>query len=450
MTPTRFDRRRPLGVLVKTYPKLSETFILEELLGLERLGFSLRLYALAPATDAITHPAVARVRAPLVRLPESIRGHARAFAARHAQLLFGAPLRYFGALGAAARRGRRGLRDFARAGWLAGQLRDDGVEHLHTHFIATPADVAELVGRLAAMPFSISAHAKDIYLSDPADLRRKLLAARFTVTCTELNRQTLAAIAPQAVVQRMYHGVDHALFHPAQRLVATTHAPTSPAANPAVNPPTLPLILSVGRLRAKKGLDTLIDACAVLRQRGQAFVCEIVGYGEEQARLEAQIERLGLGDCVRLPGKLAREQVIARYARAAVYVQPSRIAADGDRDGIPNVLLEAMAMGLPVVASNVSGIPELVGHGHNGLLVEPDQPEALADAIVQLLAQPQLCADLGGQARQTVTASFDNDRNLQRLCGLLEGSQERIADPLQGAAVDAAARTAATLPWQAR
>ena len=442
MTPTRFDRRRPLGVLVKTYPKLSETFILEELLGLERLGFSLRLYALAPATDAITHPAVARVRAPLVRLPESMRGHTRAFAARHARLLFGAPLRYLGALGAAVRRGRRGLHDFARAGWLAGQLRDDGVEHLHTHFIATPADVAELVGRLAAMPFSISAHAKDIYLSDPADLRRKLLAARFTVTCTELNRQTLAAIAPQAVVQRMYHGVDHALFHPAQRLLLPAHSPTNLSA--------LPLILSVGRLRAKKGLDTLIDACAALRQRGQAFVCEIVGYGEEQARLEAQIERLGLGDCVRLPGKLAREQVIARYARAAVYVQPSRIAADGDRDGIPNVLLEAMAMGLPVVASNVSGIPELVGHGHNGLLVEPDQPEALADAIVQLLAQPQLCADLGGQARQTVTASFDNDRNLQRLCGLLEGSQERIADPLRSASVDATAHSAASLPREAR
>ena len=440
MAPTRFDRRRPLGVLVKTYPKLSETFILEELLGLERLGFSLRLYSLAPATDAITHPAVARVRAPLLRLPESMRGHARAFAARHARLLFGAPLRYLGALGAAARRGRRGLHDFARAGWLAGQLRDDGVEHLHTHFIATPADVAELVGRLAAMPFSISAHAKDIYLSDPADLRRKLHAARFTVTCTELNRQTLAAIAPQAVVQRMYHGVDHALFHPAQRLAAPAHARTNSPTNPAA----LPLILSVGRLRAKKGLDTLIDACAALRGRGQAFACEIVGYGEEQARLEAQIERLGLGDCVRLPGKLPREQVIARYARAAVYVQPSRIAADGDRDGIPNVLLEAMAMGLPVVASNVSGIPELVGHGHNGLLVEPDRPEALADAIVQLLAQPQLCADLGCQARQTVTASFDNDRNLQRLCGLLEGPREPVTDPRRGDT------TRADLPLEAR
>jgi glycosyltransferase involved in cell wall biosynthesis len=418
MAPARFNARRPLGVLVKIYPKLSETFILEELLGLERMGWALRLYALASATDAITHPAVARVRAPLVTLPVSMHGQVRVFASRHARLFGASPLRYLGAFAAALRRGVPGLHDFARAGWLAGQLRDDGVTHLHTHFISTPADVAELVARLTALPFSISAHAKDIYLSDPADLRRKLLAARFTVTCTEFNRRTLDAIAPQALVYRMHHGVDHTLFQPARRTA----------------PPAVPLILSVGRLRAKKGLDTLIDACAMLHQRGRAFACEIVGYGEEQAALQARIERFGLTDRVRLAGKLAREQVIARYARAAVYVQPSRIAADGDRDGIPNVLLEAMAMGLPVVASSVSGIPELVGHGHNGLLVEPDDPQALADAIMQLLNEPQRCADLGCRARRTVTDHFDNDRNLRLLAELL------------GAPVEPAAATADAWP----
>ena len=411
MEPTRFDRRHPLGVLVKIYPKLSETFILEEILGLERLGLALRLYALGPATDAITHPAVARVRAPLVVVPTSVRSHAREFATRHARLLRAAPLRYLATLAFALGRGRRGLHDLMRAGWLAVQLRDDGVEHLHSHFISAPADIAELVSRLSALPFSVSAHAKDIYLSEPAELQRKLLAARFTVTCTEINRQVLATIAPQAPVHRMYHGVDHALFHPTQRALAVG----------------APLIVSVGRLRAKKGLDNLIDACALLRQRGQAFACEIVGYGEEQARLQAQIDRLGLTDQVRLVGKLAREQVIERYAHAAVYVQPSRIAADGDRDGIPNVLLEAMAMGLPVVASRVSGIPELVGDGDNGLLVEADQPAALADAITRLLKQPALCASLGCRARATVTELFDNDRNLRLLCTLLQRPPERVS-----------------------
>jgi glycosyltransferase involved in cell wall biosynthesis len=405
MEKPHFDSTCPLGVLVKIYPKLSETFILEEILGLERLGMPLRLYSLVTATDSVIHPAVARVRAPLTVVPNPLQGRAGEFAVRHVRLFATAPLRYLGALVAATRGGWTGLREFARAGWLAMQLHDDGIKHLHTHFISAPADFAELIGRLTALPFSLSAHAKDIYLSDPVDLKRKLHAATFTVTCTEFNRQTLEKIAPRAVVHRMYHGVDHTLFHPDRRALFS-----SP-----------PLILSVGRLREKKGLDTLIDACALLRNRGQAFLCEIVGYGGEQTRLQEQIMRLGLVHQVRLVGKLAREQVIGKYARAAVYVQPSRIAADGDRDGIPNVLLEAMAMGLPVVASRVSGIPELVEDLQTGLLVEPDQPVALADAINRLLNQPRLCASLGCRARQAVTTSFDNDQNLKLLRGLLEG-----------------------------
>lgn len=416
MEPTRFHRDRPLGVLVKIYPKLSETFILEEILGLERLGVPLRLYALAPATDAITHPAVARVRAPLTTLPA--RPDA-SFLASHARLALGAPLRYLGAFASALARGRQGLQDFLRAGWLAVRLRKDGVQHLHSHFISSPADIAALVSRLLGLAYSISAHAKDIYLSEPADLKRRMAGARFTVTCTEVNRRTLAEIAPQALVQRMYHGIDHALFHPARQMFAGER----------------PLIVSVGRLREKKGLDTLIDACALLRDRGQSFTCEIVGYGEEKSRLEAQIARLALGTRVRLAGKLAREQVIEHYARAAVYVQPARIAADGDRDGIPNVLLEAMAMGLPVVASRVSGIPELVEHEVNGVLVEPDDAHALADAISRVLNQPSLCADIACRARATVTERFDNDRNLRQLCALLEQQAEGdIAAPARAQA----------------
>lgn len=408
------ETERPLGLLVKIWPKLSETFILEEVLALERHGVALRLYALAEPTDALTHPAAARVRAPLTRVPQSPRGHWAEFATRHLRVAGAAPLAYLRALVFAVQRGRRALDDFVQAGWLAAQSRDDGIGHLHTHFISTPADVAELVSRVTKLPFSISAHAKDIYLSDPADLRRKLEAARFTVTCTEFNRRTLASIAPRARVHCMYHGVDQAQFHPRQR--AGTGAP--------------PVILSVGRLREKKGLDTLIDACRVLRDRGQAFRCEIVGYGEEHERLQVRIERQGLSGEVCLVGKLLRDQVIESYARAAVYVQPSRIAADGDRDGIPNVLLEAMAMGLPVVASNVSGIPELVGHGRNGLLVEPDDPLALADAITRFLHEPRLCAELGRRARETVTESFDNDHNVQLLCRLLQDDHVSSAERL--------------------
>jgi glycosyltransferase involved in cell wall biosynthesis len=404
MVATAPDSTCFIGLLVKIFPKLSETFVLEEVLGLERLGVSLRLYTLASPTDAMAHPAVAEVRSTITCVPPSLRADWRGFAMRHARWLAMRPVHYLRALRLAGGRGRAGLSDFARAGWLAGQLREDGVQHLHTHFISTPADVAELVSCLAGLPFSISAHAKDIYLSDPDDLRRKMSAARFTVTCTDFNCQTLRAIAPGANVQRMYHGIDHTVFHPKRRIA----------------PSDVPLILSVGRLREKKGLDTLIEACHLLRLRGQPFRCEIVGYGEEQERLQALIANHGLQAQVQLTGKLTREHVIDRYARASVYVQPSRVAADGDRDGIPNVLLEAMAMSVPVVATNVSGIPEIVCHGRNGLLIEPDDPTALADAVSQLIDDPALGAALGQAARQAVTKTFDNDHNLRLVIQLLE------------------------------
>lgn len=418
MAPAFVTRTQPLGLLVKIFPKLSETFILEEILGLERMGVPLRLYALAAPTDAIMHPAAASVRAPLTLVPDSLRGRKREFAQRHLRLFTHAPMDYLSAFAAACARGRRGLHDFLMAGWLAQQLRNDGIGHLHTHFISSPADIAELVAQITGLPFSISAHAKDIYLSAPTDLKRKLEAASFTVTCTQFNRDTLASIAPNASVHRMYHGVDRDQFRP--RKTAPSDAP--------------PLILSVGRLREKKGLDTLIDACRILYDRGQIFRCEIIGYGEECDRLQARIAQHGLGEYVQLMGALSRAYVIEAYARAAVYVQPSRIAADGDRDGIPNVLLEAMAMSLPVVASKVSGIPELIEHQVNGLLVEADRAELLADAIIDLFHQPAICATLGAQARATVAQSFDNDRNLTLLCQLLQECASKNLRPAKAQA----------------
>ncbi len=397
----------PLGFLVNTWPKLSETFILEEVLGLERQGVDLRLYALGEPTDDITHGALSRVRSVLARVPAAT--HAKELLSRHARVALAAPLRYAQALLEASVRGTAGWQDFLRAGWLAAQLKFDGVAHLHTHFISRPADIAQLASRMTGIPFSISAHAKDIYLSDSTDLRRKLNAAQFTVTCTSANCNALADIAPEADVKLMYHGIDRGIFHPSRRVAAEPHEP--------------PLILAVGRLRAKKGLDTLIDACGLLHERGQRVRCEIIGYGQEHDALAHRIENAGLGRHVRLAGKLAREQVIERYARAAVFVQPSRITADGDRDGIPNVLLEAMAMGLPVVASRVSGIPEVVRDGVNGLLVQAEAPLALADAIERVLLHPAQAAAFGHAARAAVAQAFDNDVNLRVLTRLLEPSR---------------------------
>ncbi len=393
---------RPIGLLVKVFPKLSETFILEEILGLEKRGVPLQIYSLAAPTDRLVHPQVSRVLSAHKQVPQ-VRFNAD-FGWRLLRQLVSHPGRFFWSLWRAIQRGSAGLQDLVHAVWLADEMRRDGVWHLHTHFISKPADVAELASKLGAVQFSISAHAKDIYLSPPNELKRKLDAAQFVVTCTEFNRATLQALAPGARVHRMYHGLDRTLFQPrsATRMKGA-----------------VPRILSVGRLRTKKGLDTLIRACAELRSRGQPFACQIIGYGEERERLQRLIEALDLTQHVALTGAMTRSDVIEAYSQASVYVQPSRIDVDGDRDGIPNVLLEAMAMGLPVVASNISGIPELITHERNGLLVEPDEPAQLAQAVERILTQSTLASRLGEQAVASVAATFDNDQNLDLLCGLL-------------------------------
>lgn len=394
----------PIAVLVNVWPKLSETFILEEVLALERRGVSLLIYTLSPESDDLRHDEVAQVRAPVAGVPPlgiaSLHGHLKA----HIGAALRQPLGWCRALALAWRRGGEGWRDFLRAAWLAQSLRRGGATCLHAHFIARPADVAEMAALMSGLPLSISAHAKDIYLSRPEDLKRKLMAARFTVTCTGLNLRTLTQIAPKAVVQRMYHGINHQQFHPLRQ----TRMPGGPAC-----------ILAVGRLKAKKGLDILIEACRRLHAGGRHIQCLIVGYGEAGDALQAQIHSAGLRDVVQLLGKLPRHRVIECYARADVFVQPSRVMADGDRDGIPNVMLEAMSMALPVVASKVSGIPEVIEHQSNGLLVQPDDAVALAAAIEHLLDNREAATAMGAQARATVMRHFDNDTNLGLLLDLM-------------------------------
>lgn len=394
-----------VAVLVKTFPKLSETFILEEILGLERLGVDLALYALQPSTDRIAHDTVKRVRAPLRYVENASLRAQLSIMLRH-------PLRVLRALLLVARRTEGERRaDFALACALAKRLRHDGIRHLHAHFASRPAGIAELAALLCGIGYSISAHAKDIYTSAPAVLRRKLDGARFTVTCTQHNLAALRACAAHPDgVHAMYHGIDAQRFR-AQGARATR---------------ATPLILSVGRLREKKGFATLIEACALLRERGVDFACEIVGYGEEQERLQAAIAQLRLDGCVQLAGTMNHAALIRRYDEAAVFAAPSRITADGDRDGIPNVMLEAMAMELPVVASRVSGIPEVIEDGVNGALVEADDAQALADALARVLADAPLRARLGAAARRTVLERFDNDRNLELVVRLL---REALAAP---------------------
>lgn len=405
-----------IGFLVKIYPKISETFVLEEILGLERAGLDLHIFSLRRPTDAMTHAATAAVRAPVSYPPSHVLGVLYA----HLALALTRPRHYLAALKFALGRseGNR-VREFVKAGALVRPLRAAGVTHLHAHFASEPAGVAELVERLAGISYSISAHAKDIYLSAPESLRRKIGGARFTVTCTEYNRRYLAAVAGrEARVLRMYHGVDLTRFSPGP-----------------LDAGWAPLIVAVGRLREKKGFAVLIEACGLLRDAGVPVCCEIIGYGEDLPRLRGLVAGHRLEDVVALTGKMTQDQVIARYRAATLFVLPCEIAADGDRDGIPNVLLEAMAMQLPVISTDVSGIPEVIRHEVNGLLVKPRDPAGLANAIRRLLGDAPLREKMGEAGRRLVAEMFNNDTNLCVVRELLlEAVGPAVSEPMSTAA----------------
>ncbi|HEY6886757.1 MAG TPA: glycosyltransferase family 4 protein, partial [Solirubrobacter sp.] len=291
------------------------------------------------------------------------------------------------------------IKELVQAITLADRLQPD-VRHLHAHFAHGTTTITWLAACITGLPFSFTGHARDIYapeLNPKGWLPRKLDAARFVVTCTEANVRHLQAIAPKARVHLVYHGLSADFTD----LLRDTNGHGT-ASDGRLR------ILGVGRLVAKKGFDVLVDACAVLEQRGVAFDALIVGQDDKDGdALRAKIAELG--SPVRLPGPLGPAELLSEYRRAGALCMPCRVLPS-DRDGIPNVLVEAMAAGAPVVATNVSGIPELVEHEVNGLLVEPDDPYALADALVRLHEDADLTRRITANGRATVKARFDGDR----------------------------------------
>ncbi len=396
-----------IAYLMKSFPKISETFILREILALEKAGMDLHVFSLRRPQENKLHAVTAKVRAKVSYIPSSFLDDPIGFLWNHLMLLVTRPWRYFLALRFVVNRQESGrLKDFHQACYLASSIKALAVRHLHAHFINKPAGVAELVHLLTGLPYSITAHAKDIYLSPPAELNRKMKPAKFVVTCNEYNRRFLENLSTDDTPAfRIYHGLDITHFRPEVRESAEG----------------LPLILSIGRLREKKGFPCLLDACRLLKVGGYKFHCVIVGYGPLQGEIERCIAKSDLGDVVTLTGMLTFDEVIEYYKRATLFALPCQITEDGDRDGIPNVLVEAMAMELPVVSTDVSGIPELVEHMQNGLLVRPEDPVGLAASIVRLLDQPRLRQELGKAGRRKVCEQFSSTHNALQLKALFHG-----------------------------
>jgi glycosyltransferase involved in cell wall biosynthesis len=298
------------------------------------------------------------------------------------------------------------------------------VGHLHAHFASQAAELAMLAGRLTGIPFSFTAHAKDIYdhSVDSALLRQKIQEAKFVVTVSEYNRRHLAGLAGEVAgrkILRLYNGIDLQRFQPGP---ASLRDPE--------------LLLAIGRLEEKKGFHHLIAACALLRKSGHRFRCLVVGQGREQDALAETIERLDLQAEVALVGAQPQELLIETLKRAAILVLPCVISSTGDRDGLPTVLLEAMAMGLPVISTQLVGIPEIVQHGKTGFLVPPGEPAQLAQTIGELLDHPALQESLGRAGRARAEALFDLRKNVLTLHEQFKRSLagERNARPaLEGA-----------------
>jgi glycosyltransferase involved in cell wall biosynthesis len=378
-----------LAVLVNGFPRLSETFVLREILDLERRGLRLVVFALSDPAEPVTQEALGELRARVEYVPEKVAlSRSRVMYAHMARAQYA---------GAGYLRGRAAL-SFApdrshgvmkRAAVLAQRLVELGAPPLYIHFAHKPGTVGRFAARLAGVPYAMSCHAKDIWATPPEELRAKVRGAEVVLTCTAAGQAELQWHAGATPVRLVYHGVD-----------VETVIPRVPVPGP-------PRVLTVGRLVEKKGHDTLIRAAALLRAQGVAFTLRIAGDGVEWPRLQRLVHELGLAGHVFFLGPLNTVEVQAEYRSASVFALGSRQLANGDRDGLPNVLLEAMVQGLPVVGTTLPGIAEAVEHERTGLLVGADDPAGFADALRRVLTDPELARGMGASGQISVRERFN-------------------------------------------
>jgi glycosyltransferase involved in cell wall biosynthesis len=394
---------------------------LNEILALERLGLSIQLFALEDPHEDLIQAQVAEVRARLRYLDEALRQGWVKTARENFQVLWSSPLRYLRTaffilrgrgLDAGYRTATR-LACFRMAVHLARLLERDGrVAHLHAHFAHDPALVALLASGLTGIPFSFTAHARDLYQLAARALIERAKAASAIVTCCAANQDYLRRALPEplhARIRLIYHGADVEAFTPP---AASTPAPDA-----------APVILSVGRLVEKKGFPDLVEAFGVLKQAGLHFCAMIYGDGPLREALAARIDQLGLGEVVTLAGVKRQRDLTPIYQTAAIFALTPSITADGDRDGIPNVLVEAMACGLPVVSTAVAGVPELVIHQHNGLLSQPHDVMGIAAGLAELLSNADRRNRLGAAARRTVETGFSLSAGARSLAAIFMPQQ---------------------------
>lgn len=410
--PLTGGQKKVIGYILKGYPRISETFISNEILLLESLGFSLHLFSMRHPRESFTHKSVELIRAPVDYMPETLLIPLPRLLYHNLLLAKKRPEVYSEAFRLMLTRLRRSrkvatIKHLLQAGYLVHSLLPGAdVHHLHAHFAHSPTSVALFASKLSGLPFSFSAHAKDIYTSAPRQLKEKIALAKFVVTCTEYNRSFLQELAADAAaVHSVYHGIDAELFG-------------GPSESRSPSPPYR--ILSIARLVEKKGLPTVFRALRRLLDQGYSLRYTLIGDGEDRRPIMEHLHHLGLANICDWLGTQPHERVLEEYRKADLFVLGCEVAKNGDRDGIPNVFLESMAMGVPVLATRVSAIPELVEDGVTGLLVDPGQPEPMAEAMAKLLMDRSLRDSIIEAARQRIRENFDNRKLINKLGAVFE------------------------------
>ena len=403
-----------IGYVLKVYPRTSQTFVLTEILAHERAGLAMDIFSLRRTDDTRFHAALAQVQSPVFQIAragskatlvlDELREHGQ----------------YLPELWKVVQYSSANAEDLLQAARLSRAIVDRGIVHLHAHFGTVATVVARLAARITGVSYSFTAHAKDIFheIVDEDVLRKKLADAAGVVTVSQFNVAFLKDKYADAAagVKLIYNGLNLDEFR----------------FEPEGDRP--PLILAVGRLVEKKGFSYLLDACAILHSRGVRYRCEIVGGGVLEESLQEQLRELNLGDRVTLCGSMSQSDVIKKIRQASILAAPCVHAEDNDRDGLPTILLEAMALGTPCISTPVTGIPEVLKHEETGLMVAERKATELADACERLLSDQGLCGVLTQNARGLVEENFDIEKNTAKIRTFFAEmtGMELIPDSLQG------------------
>lgn len=402
-------KQKTLAYVLKGYPRISETFISNEILLLEKEGFRLHLFSMRHPREKFCHPSVEEIQAQVTYLPSEFTGNwtkllypqITAFAAQPAGYL---KTLFYTAKQFTKKRKVATIKHFLQAGFLTATIKRENLDvgHLHGHFAHSPTSVTLFASMMSGIPFSFTAHAKDIYTSSKASLQEKMQRADFLATCTGYNNTYLSEVKGNipCPINTIYHGINLDLFKDITQKESAT-------------PPYK--ILTIARMTAKKGLPTLYRALAQLRDQGLEFSHTLIGDGDDREKTEKLLKELNLTDCCTLLGTKTHKDVLEEFLQADLFVLSSQIAKNGDRDGVPNVLVESLAMGVPALSTKVSAIPELLHHRETGYLVEPENVPDLVDGIRTMLTDTALRTTVMENGRNFVEQHFDNKVQTKKL-----------------------------------